>query len=47
MRFVTTPEILERCVTLEKEIEQIEDSIQYNATAIAGEAEGMFWRHKF
>lgn len=42
MRFVTTPEVLERSVTLEKEIEQIEDSIQANAAAIAGEAEGMF-----
>lgn len=41
MRFVTTPEVLERSVTLEKEIEQIEDSIQANAAAIAGEAEGM------
>ena len=40
MRFVTTPEVLERSVTLEKEIEQIEDSIQSNAAAISGEAEG-------
>ncbi|KFK29260.1 hypothetical protein AALP_AA7G109900 [Arabis alpina] len=40
VRFVTTPEILERCVTLEKEIEQIEDSIQSNAAAIAGDADG-------
>ncbi|EOA15946.1 hypothetical protein CARUB_v10004040mg [Capsella rubella] len=40
VRFVTTPEVLERSVTLEKEIEQIEDSIQSNAAAIAGEAEG-------
>ncbi|CAA0396683.1 hypothetical protein ISN44_As04g028340 [Arabidopsis suecica] len=40
VRFVTTPEVLERSVTLEKEIEQIEDSIQANAAAIAGEAEG-------
>uniref|UniRef100_A0A1J3HMK6 COP1-interacting protein 7 n=1 Tax=Noccaea caerulescens TaxID=107243 RepID=A0A1J3HMK6_NOCCA len=40
VRFVTTPEVLERSVTLEKEIEQIEDSIQSNAAAIAGESEG-------
>ncbi|XP_019086390.1 PREDICTED: uncharacterized protein LOC104717493 isoform X2 [Camelina sativa] len=40
VRFVTTPEVLERSVTLEKEIEQIEDSIHSNAAAIAGEAEG-------
>lgn len=40
VRFVTTPEVLERSVTLEKEIEQIEDSIQSNAAAISGEAEG-------
>lgn len=37
---MTTPEVLERSVTLEKEIEQIEDSIQSNAAAISGEAEG-------
>ncbi|CAN8326114.1 unnamed protein product [Cochlearia groenlandica] len=41
VRFVTTPEIIERPVTLEKEIEQIDDSIQSNLAAIAGEAEGM------
>ncbi|CAH8318247.1 unnamed protein product [Eruca vesicaria subsp. sativa] len=40
VRFVTTPEVLERSVTLEKEIEQIEDSIHSNAAAISGEAEG-------
>ncbi|XP_010438618.1 PREDICTED: uncharacterized protein LOC104722182 isoform X2 [Camelina sativa] len=40
VRFVTTPEVLERSVTLEKEIEQIEDSIHSNAAAIAGETEG-------
>lgn len=40
VRFVTTPEVLERSVTLEKEIEQIEDSIQSNAAAISGETEG-------
>ncbi|KAL1203066.1 COP1-interacting protein 7 [Cardamine amara subsp. amara] len=40
VRFVTTPEVLERSVTLEKEIEQNEDSIHSNAAAIAGEAEG-------
>lgn len=47
MRFVTTPEVLERSVTLEKEIEQIEDSIQANAAAIAGEAEGMDTESRF
>ncbi|KAG2245352.1 hypothetical protein Bca52824_092776 [Brassica carinata] len=40
VRFVTTPEVLERSVTLEKEIEQIEDSIHSNAAAISGETEG-------
>lgn len=40
MRFVSTPEILERFVTVEKEIVQIENSIQSNETAAATEGEG-------
>ncbi|XP_010537005.1 PREDICTED: uncharacterized protein LOC104811855 [Tarenaya hassleriana] len=40
VRFVSTPEVLERFVTLEKEIEQIEDSILSNGAAIAGDTEG-------
>lgn len=40
VRFVSTPEILERFVTVEKEIVQIENSIQSNETAAATEGEG-------
>lgn len=43
VRFVTTPELLERFVTIEKEIVQIENSIHSNestSTAGAIEAEG-------
>lgn len=41
MKFVTTPEALERFVTIEREILQIENSIQSNELT---EAEGAFWR---
>lgn len=44
MRFVSTPEVLERFVTLEKEIVQIENSIQTSElTSINGviQTEGM------
>ncbi|GKV15901.1 hypothetical protein SLEP1_g26637 [Rubroshorea leprosula] len=40
VRFVSTPEVLERFVTVEKEIEQIESSIQSNEAAVATEADG-------
>ena len=33
MRFVSTPEVLERFVTIEREITQIEDSILLNEQA--------------
>lgn len=43
VRFVTTPELLERFVTIEKEIVQIENSIQSNElTSSAIEAEGIY-----
>lgn len=45
VRFVSTPEVLERFVTVEREIEQIENSIQENeSNAAVGttEADGMF-----
>ena len=32
MKFVSTPEVLERFVTIEKEIVQIEGSVQLNET---------------
>lgn len=38
MRFVSTPEVLERFVTIEREIVQIEDSIQ---SCDSIEADGM------
>lgn len=42
MRFVSTPEVLERFVTIEREITQIEDSILLNEQANGQtEAEGM------
>ena len=43
MRFVSTPEVLERFVRVEREIEQIENSIQSNEAnaAMATEADGM------
>lgn len=41
MKFVTTPEALERFVTIEREILQIENSIQSNELT---EAEGAFWK---
>lgn len=41
MRFVNTPEVLERFVTIEREIEQIDSSIQSNEQSdVATEAEG-------
>ncbi|GLT69370.1 hypothetical protein SLA2020_415270 [Shorea laevis] len=40
VRFVSTPEVLERFVTVEKEIEQIESSIQSNEAAVATGADG-------
>ncbi|XWS11074.1 hypothetical protein CRYUN_Cryun38cG0052500 [Craigia yunnanensis] len=44
VRFVSTPEVLERFVTVEREIEQIENSIQSNEANAAGvtEANGNF-----
>lgn len=36
MRFVSTPEVLERFVTIEKEIVQIESSVQLNEAATEG-----------
>ena len=36
MKFVSTPEVLERFVTIEKEIVQIEGSIQLNETETEG-----------
>lgn len=39
MRFVNTPAIIERFATLEKEILQIEHSIQANEIANAADAE--------
>lgn len=44
MRFVTTPELLERFVTIEKEIVQIENSIQSNESTSSNgaiEVDGM------
>ena len=42
MRFVNTPEVLERFVTLETEITQLESSIQSNARTVnAAETEGI------
>ncbi|KAK5772571.1 hypothetical protein PVK06_048861 [Gossypium arboreum] len=38
VRFVSTPEVLERFVTVEREIEQIENSIQSNEAANAASA---------
>lgn len=41
MRFVNTPEVLERFVKIEREIEQIDSSIQSNEQSdVATEAEG-------
>ena len=40
MRFVSSPEILERFVTIETELEQIESSVQSNELLNA-DAEGM------
>ena len=44
VRFVSTPEVLERFVTVEREIEQIENSIQSNEANVVGatEADGIF-----
>lgn len=44
VRFVSTPEVLERFVTVEREIEQIDNSIHSNEANAAGatEADGMF-----
>ncbi|XVE80187.1 hypothetical protein DITRI_Ditri14bG0119600 [Diplodiscus trichospermus] len=39
VRFVSTPEVLERFVTVEREIEQIENSIQLNEANAAGATE--------
>lgn len=39
VRFVSTPEVLERFVTVEKEIEQIESSILANEAAVAADIE--------
>ncbi|XWS27977.1 hypothetical protein CRYUN_Cryun25bG0026600 [Craigia yunnanensis] len=39
VRFVSTPEVLERFVTVEREIEQIENSIQSNEANVAGATE--------
>ena len=36
VRFVSTPEVLERFVTIEKEIVQIEGSVQLNETETEG-----------
>lgn len=50
MRFVSTPEVLERFVTVEREIEQIENSIQSNEAANAAgatETDGMFCLNLF
>lgn len=42
VRFVSTPEVLERFVTIEKEIVQIEDSIQSSERSnLVADAEGM------
>lgn len=44
MRFVSTPEVLERFVTIEREIMQIESSIQANElsnTAVVTDKEGL------
>lgn len=42
MRFVNSPEVLERFVTIEREISQIESSIQSNEhAAVTSETEGM------
>ena len=40
MRFVSSPEVLERFVTIETEIEQIESSVQSNEL-LNGDAEGI------
>ena len=45
MRFVSTPEVLERFVTIEREIVQIESSIQTSENNSLGmEPEGMNWK---
>lgn len=42
MRFVSSPEVLERLVTIEKEIVQIESSMQSSESSNVGaEAEGI------
>lgn len=42
MRFVNSPEVLERFVTIEREISQIESSIQSNEhAAVTSETEGI------
>ncbi|XP_054812872.1 COP1-interacting protein 7 [Prosopis cineraria] len=45
VRFVSTPEVLERLVTIEKEIEQIEGSIQSSENSSVG-AEAEDWNSK-
>ena len=40
VRFVSSPEVLERFVTIQTEIEQIESSVQSNEL-LNGDAEGM------
>lgn len=42
VRFVSTPEILERFMRLEREILQIESSIQSNECSNGNSEEGMF-----
>lgn len=44
MRFVSTPEVLERFVTIEKEILQIENSLQSSELT---EAEGTLQIHNY
>ncbi|XP_057967706.1 COP1-interacting protein 7-like isoform X3 [Malania oleifera] len=44
VRFVSTPEVLERFVTIEREIEQIENSVQSNGlsnTVVPADTEGI------
>lgn len=41
MRFVSSPEVLERLVTIEKEIVQIESSMQSSESSVGAEAEGI------
>lgn len=42
VRFVSTPEVLERLVTIEKELVQIESSIQSSEnSSVVAEADGM------